>query len=101
MRHGFRTSLADYLNDVVQTGAYVWETNTGMPFDYTVLLDSFAAVFGSDAIIARGYRVNAPNESLLRTFAGLLLPEPAAYDGFELPPTRLNASPAFASVLKA
>jgi hypothetical protein len=101
VRHGFRTSLADYLNDVVRTGAYVWETNIGMPFDYTVLLDSFAAVFGTDAIIAQAYRVTAPNESLLRTFAGLVLPEPTALDGFELPPTRLNASPAFANVLKA
>jgi hypothetical protein len=101
VRHGFRTSLADYLDDVVRTGAYVWDSNAGMPFDYTVLLDSFAAVFGSDAIVARAYRVNAPNEALLRTFAGLLLPGPTALNRFQLPPTRLNASPAFVNVLKA
>jgi hypothetical protein len=63
------------------------------------LLDPFAAVFGHDSIIARRYRVAAPDNSLLFSFARMLLPADVDLANFCVPTTRYNGSLDFASVL--
>lgn len=99
VRHGYRTAFADYLNDVLTRGQYLWGGGSGPPFDYPRLLDAFEAVFGRDRIIVRRYSAAAPDNALLVSFANMLLPESASLEGFTMPATRYNGSLDFGGVL--
>jgi hypothetical protein len=99
VRHGYRVPFDQYLTDVLNRGCYVWNGGSGPPFDYTQLLDGFAAVFGAEAITARPYRSGAPDNALLFSFARLLSPQ-ADFEKFRVPPIRHNGSLNFAAVLK-
>lgn len=100
VRHGYRVPFERYFSDVLERGCYVWDGGTGPPFDYNVLLDGFARVFGRDAIVARRYRSAAADNELLFSFARLLLPPGVDLRAFAVPPGRYNGSLTFGDVLR-
>jgi hypothetical protein len=100
VRHGYRAAFADYFADVLGRGCYVWHGGTGPPFDYNVLLDGFAAIFGRHVLIGRTYRSSAPSTHLLFSFARLVLPGGVELRDFTLPTIRYNGSLGFADVLR-
>jgi hypothetical protein len=99
VRHGYRTTFAQYLADILTRGQYIWEGGSGPPFEYARLLEPFGAVFGRDSIIARRYRAAAPDSSLLFSFARMLLPTNVDPTKFAVPATRCNGSLDFGNVL--
>jgi hypothetical protein len=100
VRHGYRAAFHTYLADVLRNGCYTWGEGTGPPFDYRVLLDGFAAVFGRRAIVARRYRSAAPSAALLASFRALLVPGMRDWNAFTMPKIRYNGSPSFGDVLR-
>jgi hypothetical protein len=100
VRQGYRVSFERYFSDVLEFGTYTWSGGPGQPFDYSVFLDGFAAVFGSDAIIARTYRSGAGIKALPRSFAKLTLPSHYRADTFDIPKVRHNTSLDFGEVLR-
>lgn len=100
VRHGYRIPFDRYFADVLERGCYVWDGGSGPPFDYNVLLDGFARVFGRDAIVARRYRSAAADNALLFSFARLLLPHGVDLHAFTVPPVRYNGSLTFDDVLR-
>jgi hypothetical protein len=100
VRHGYRSSFADYFEQVVADGRYLWSGNPGAPFDYRILLDGFARVFGRANVVTRGYHSGAPTPSLLDAFARVILPAHRRSTIFDIPRIRHNPSLDFAGVLR-
>jgi len=97
---GYRLPFTTFLSDVISRGCYVWDGGFGPPFDYDVLLDAFAEIFGRDAIIVKPFRSDAPDTALLRSFMSILLPQFADLAYFSVPAKRANRTLTFAAVLR-
>ena len=68
VKHGMLTTFDSFLADVAEHGLVRYDQAWAFRFDYAKLLDRFAAVFGADAMIVRGYRNDAAPESLIQDF---------------------------------
>ncbi len=99
VRHGFREPFDHYLTHVLERGCYSWGGGLGPPFDYAVLLDAFADIFGMRSIVARPYRSGRADDALLISFARLLAPR-SAFEAFDIPKIRYNGSLNFTDVLR-
>jgi hypothetical protein len=68
VKHGMLATFDSFLADVAEHGLVRYDQAWAFRFDYAKLLDPFAAVFGADAMIVRGYRNDAAPESLIQDF---------------------------------
>jgi hypothetical protein len=68
---GLTASFGEFLAAILSHGAFVFRGWT-FRFDYGVLLDAFADVFGRPAIVARSYGSRRPVDALPRDFLGVM-----------------------------
>jgi hypothetical protein len=100
VKNGHLKPFDVYRREIAGHGSFFWGDVPGPTFHYDLLLDSFAAVFGRDAIVARRYDSGARNNALLESFAALIAGRHADPAGLTFPIVRENATLTFAGVLR-
>ncbi len=88
---GLNLSFSDFLDIVLQRGAFTFSERWIFQFDYTKLLDALADVAGPSGMSVRRYRQDAEASLLLAEFASIVQTPSgkAAFDQFNLP-DRMN-----------
>jgi hypothetical protein len=87
--------FAYFLNTIAVTGSY-----GSLRFDYQLLTNAFAEVFGAENTIVHAYRSSAPAAVLLREFTGIIAADSLVFSGLALP-GRLNPMVSFPNVIAA
>lgn len=85
--------FSDYVDHVVRTGTF-GDAPHETQFDYELLLENFAAVFGDERIIVRPYISAGDSNALLQEFLDLITPPDHGVGISLATPERLNVSPA-------
>ena len=100
VKNGHLKPFDVYKREIVGNGSYYWGDVPAPTFHYDRLLDSFAAIFGRDAMVARKYRSGARDNALLESFAALLAGRNVDPRDVAFPTVRENATLTFGGVLR-
>lgn len=101
VKHGLRSSFGDFMNDVLESGAFTFASNWAFRFRYATLIEAFSIAFGPENVIVRPYRSGTDNLALERDFVETIF-EDGEGAGLALPGIgRANPSLDLLGVLKA
>jgi hypothetical protein len=74
VQHGLRTRFAPFLAQILRDGVFRFADVRTYRFDYSVLVDGFADVFGDEAVIVRPYASQVRPQMLIADFFAVTAP---------------------------
>lgn len=99
VKHGSVSSFQQFRTGVVVAGMHRYSNGLGLRFEYTRLVGPFAAVFGLDSMIVRGYARPPSAAALVREFVEIL-GGVRDWGAFDLPADYEHTRPSVGDVIR-
>jgi hypothetical protein len=74
VKHGLRARFAPFLTQILRDGVFRFADVWTYRFDYSMLVDAFADVFGADALVVRPYASQVRPQMLIADFFAVTAP---------------------------